>query len=313
MWKTNIGSNIMVYSLRVEKKEAPMKILVVGSNGQLGKEIAKQFQGKHELELYDIPALDITDYASVESLISDTKPAVVINAAAYTNVERAEEDVDNAYQVNALGAHNLALACQKFPVTLVHISTDYVFDGTATLPYEEFDATNPLSVYGKSKLWGEKLVEQVGGAYFILRTSWLYGDGPNFVRTMLKLAEQRDHLRVVADQYGTPTYTKDLVWVIERLIQTEFYGLYNASNQGSCSWQEFACKIFALKGQAVQVDPVTTAEYPTKAARPLYSVMDNKLLRLRGLDVMRPWEEALQDYMGQEGQLSKGQDGGALR
>ena len=289
-----------------------MKVIVVGSNGQLGKEITRQFQARHELLLYDIPSIDITNYESVASLITDTNPDVVINAAAYTNVEKAEEDVDSAYRVNALGAHNLALACHKSGAKLVHISTDYVFDGTATLSYEEFDATNPLSVYGKSKLWGEKLVEQVGGKYFILRTSWLYGDGPNFVRTMLKLAEQRDHLTVVADQFGTPTYTKDLVWVLERLIQTEFYGLYNASNQGSCSWQEFACEIFSLAGQSVQVDPVTTAEYPTKAKRPLYSVMDNKLLRLRGLDVMRPWQEALRDYMGQEGTLTEKQDGGDL-
>jgi len=226
---------------------------------------------------------------------------VVINAAAYTNVEKAEEDEDTAFRVNALGAQNLALACKKSQAKLVHISTDYVFDGTATIPYEEFDVPNPLSVYGKSKLWGEKLVEQVGGEYFILRTSWLYGDGPNFVRTMLKLAEQTDHLKVVADQYGTPTYTQDLVWVIERLIQTEFYGLYNATNQGSCTWHEFACKIFALAGKSVQVEPVSTAEYPTKATRPQYSVMDNKMLRLRGLDVMRPWAEALQDYMEHKG------------
>ena len=289
-----------------------MKVLVVGSNGQLGKEIARQFQSRYELLLYDRPSLDITNYQSVGSLISDAKLAVVINAAAYTNVEKAEEDEDTAFRVNALGAQNLALACHKSGAKLVHISTDYVFDGTASIPYEEFDAPNPLSVYGKSKFWGEKLVEQVGGEYFILRTSWLYGDGPNFVRTMLELAEQRDQLKVVADQYGTPTYTKDLVWVIERLIQTEFYGLYNASNQGSCSWQEFACKIFALAGKSVHVDPVSTAEYPTKAKRPLYSVMDNKLLRLRGLDVMRPWEDALQDYMGHEGQLVERQDGGEL-
>jgi len=280
-----------------------MKIIVVGSNGQLGKEITRQFQSKHELLLYDIPSIDITNYQSVVNLISDTNPEVVINAAAYTNVEKAEEDEESAYRVNALGAHNLALACHKYGAKLVHISTDYVFDGKAKIPYEEFDSPNPLSVYGKSKLWGEKLVEQVGGEYYILRTAWLYGDGPNFVRTMLKLAEQRDRLTVVADQYGTPTYTKDLVWVIERLIDTEFYGVYNASNQGSCSWQEFACKIFALAGKAVMVDPVTTAEYPTKAKRPQYSVMDNKMLRLRGLDVMRPWEEALLDYMGHEGQL----------
>ncbi len=255
----------------------------------------------------------IANYQSVEDMIADTSPAVVINAAAYTNVEKAEEDEDTAFRVNALGAHNLAIACRKSQTKLVHISTEYVFDGTTDVEYDEFDAPNPLSVYGKSKLWGEKLVEQVGGEYFILRTSWLYGDGPNFVRTMLKLAEQRDHLKVVADQYGTPTYTKDLVWVIERLIQTEFYGLYHASNQGSCTWWEFARKIFDLAGKSVQVEPVSTAEYPVKAKRPQYSVLDNKLLRLRGLDVMRPWDEALQDYLEHEGQLTERQDGGELR
>ena len=282
-----------------------MKVIIVGSNGQLGKELARQFRSRYELLLFDIPSLDITNYRAVESLISDAKPDVVINGAAYTNVEKAEEDEDYAFRVNALGAQNLALACKKSQAKLVHISTDYVFDGTATTPYEEFDSPNPLSVYGKSKLWGEKLVEQVGGKYFILRTSWLYGDGPNFVRTMLKLAEQRDHLKVVADQYGTPTYTKDLVWVIDRLIQTAFYGLYHAPNQGSCTWWEFACKIFALADKYVQVEPVSTAEYLTKAKRPQYSVMNNKLLRLRGLDIMRPWEEALRDYMEHEGQLTE--------
>jgi len=274
-----------------------MKVLVVGSNGQLGKEITKQFKGKHELILKDIPEIDITDYESIERLISEENPAVVINAAAYTNVEKAEDDEDTALRVNALGAQNLALACRKAHTKFVHISTDYVFDGTNKVAYEEFDATNPLSVYGKSKLWGEKLVEQVGGEYYILRTSWLYGDGPNFVRTMLKLAEQRDRLTVVADQYGTPTYTKDLVWVIERLIQTEFYGLYHATNQGSCTWCDFARKIFEIAGKSVSVDPVTTAEYPVKAERPQYSVLANKMLKLRGLDVMRPWEEAIQDYL----------------
>jgi len=277
-----------------------MKVLIVGSNGQLGKEITKQFNEKSEFLLQDIPRIDITNYQSVEDLISNTNPAVVINAAAYTNVEKAEEDEDSAFRVNALGAHNLALACRKSRAKLMHISTDYVFDGTINVEYEEFDPPNPLSVYGKSKLWGEKLVEQVGGEYFILRTSWLYGDGQNFVRTMLKLAEQRDHITVVADQYGTPTYTKDLVWVIERLIQTEFYGLYHASNQGSCTWCDFARKIFELASKSVSVDPVSTAEYQVKAKRPQYSVMDNKMLRLRGLDVMRPWEEALQDYIENE-------------
>jgi len=278
-----------------------MKLLVFGSNGQLGKEITKQFQEKYELILQDIPYIDITNYQSVENFISDTSPAVVINAAAYTNVEKAEDDEDTAFRVNALGAHNLALACRRSQTKFVHISTDYVFDGTIKIAYEEFDAPNPLSVYGKSKLWGEKLVEQVGGEYYILRTSWLYGDGPNFVRTMLKLAEQRDHLTVVADQYGTPTYTKDLVWAIERLIQTEFYGLYHASNQGSCTWCDLARKIFELAGKSVRVVPVSTAEYAViKAKRPQYSVLANKMLKLRGMDVMRPWEEALQDYIENE-------------
>lgn len=279
-----------------------MKILVFGSNGQLGKEITNQFREKHELILQDIHSLDITNYQSVESFITDTRPTVVINAAAYTNVEKAQDDEKNAYLVNAIGAHNLAIASRKRCAKFVHISTDYVFDGTSDQVYEEFDDTNPLSVYGKSKLWGEKLVEQVGGEYFILRTSWLYGDGPNFVRTMLKLAEQRDQLKVVADQFGTPTYTKDLVWVIEQLIQTEFYGLYHASGQGSCSWWEFACKIFTLAGKSVQVEPVSTEEYPVKAERPQHSVLDNKLLRLRGMDIMRPWDEALRDYLRNENQ-----------
>lgn len=210
-----------------------MKIIVIGARGQLGKEITRQFQAKYELVLPDRLSLDITDYPSVEALIRCRPPDVVINAAAYTNVEKAEEEEDLAFRVNAVGVQNLAIVCNKVGAKFVHISTDYVFDGRKNAPYEEFDSTNPLSVYGKSKLWGEKLVEAVGGDSFILRTSWLYGDGQNFVRTMLRLADERDKLTVVADQYGTPTYTKDLVWVIEKLMQTDFYGVYHASNNGS--------------------------------------------------------------------------------
>ncbi|MHB1650902.1 MAG: dTDP-4-dehydrorhamnose reductase [Desulfitobacteriaceae bacterium] len=277
-----------------------MKTIITGAKGQLGREITRQFQDKHELLLYDRDALDITDFDAIKSMIFDTKPDVVINTAAYTNVEKAEDDSNVAFQVNAIGAQNLALACNKFGVKFVHISTDYIFDGTKDEPYEEFDPPNPLSVYGKSKLWGEKLVEQVGGEYFILRTSWLYGDGPNFVRTMLRLATDRDRLTVVADQYGTPTYTKDLVWVIEKLILTDFYGVYHASNHGSCTWYEFAQKIFELAGKEVMAEPVATEAYPVKAKRPKYSVLENRMLKLRGLDVMRPWEEALRDYLENE-------------
>lgn len=274
-----------------------MKILVTGAQGQLGKEITRQFEAKYELLLHDFDTLDIADFKAVRTLIFEAKPDVIINAAAYTNVEKAEEDATTAFRVNALGAQNLALACKQVGAILVHISTDYIFDGTKTEPYEEFDDAKPLSVYGKSKYWGEKLIEQVGGAYFILRTSWLYGDGANFVRTMLRLATESDQLTVVADQFGTPTSTQDLVWVLEKLMVTDFYGVYHASNQGSCSWYDFARKIFEITGKDVLVEPVTTEAYPTKAKRPLYTVMDNRMLELRELDVMRPWEEALRDYL----------------
>lgn len=274
-----------------------MKILITGANGQLGREIARQFQNRHQLHLYTRQELDITDYAAVLAAVSDVRPDAVINAAAYTNVERAEDEWEIAFKVNALGAQNLALACRKYGAKLVHISTDYVFDGAKTAPYREYDTPNPLSVYGQSKLLGEQLVREAGAPYFILRTSWLYGDGPNFVRTMLRLAEEKDMLRVVADQQGTPTYTKDLVRVIEKLLPTDFYGLYHASNNGCCTWYEFARQIFAFAGKNVTIQPITTAEYPVKAARPRYSVLDNTMLKLRGLDVMRPWQETLQEYI----------------
>lgn len=274
-----------------------MRILVTGANGQLGREITKHFANKYELISYDVDTLDIIDYNAVYSMFQAMQPDVVINAAAYTNVEKAEEDKEQAFRVNAIGAHNLAIASKKVNAKLFQISTDYIFDGQKVDSYDECDKPNPLSIYGKSKLWGELLVQQTGGAYFILRTSWLYGDGLNFVRTMLRLAEQRDALSVVADQYGTPTYTKDLVWVIENLMHTDFYGVYHASNNGVCTWYDFAHKIFELVGKTVTVHPISTDEYPVKAQRPKYSVMENKMLQLRGLDVMRPWEEALQDYI----------------
>jgi len=277
-----------------------MKILVAGAKGQLGKEIAKQFGGKYDLILHDVDTLDIADYNAVDGVLQSMQPDVVINAAAYTNVEMAEEDIDQAFKINAIGAHNLAITAKKNHAKLFQISTDYVFDGQKTSPYNEFDNPAPLSVYGKSKLWGELLVKQTGGDYFILRTSWLYGDGHNFVHTILRLAEQKDELSVVADQYGTPTYTKDLVWVIEKLIHTDFYGIYHASNNGICTWYEFAKKIFTLTGKTHNVKPLRTDEYPTKAQRPMYSVMENRMLHLRGFNVMRSWEEALEDYINNE-------------
>lgn len=277
-----------------------MKIFVIGANGQLGREVKRQFGDKYTLYLYDVDTLDITDINAVDHAIVDVKPAILINAAAYTNVEKAEEDEENAFKVNAIGAENLAIICKKYDVTLVHISTDYVFDGTKEMPYDEFDHHNPLSVYGKSKSLGEKLIKQVGGKYFILRTSWLYGDGNNFVRTMLRLSQERREISVVGDQYGTPTYTKDLCWVIEKLIHTDFYGIYHASNEGNCSWCEFAKKIMTIAECKTTVKSLTTAEYPVKAQRPIRSIMENRLLKLRGLNPMRPWQDALADYLNND-------------
>ncbi|AIF53715.1 dTDP-4-dehydrorhamnose reductase [Pelosinus sp. UFO1] len=274
-----------------------MKILIVGANGQLGRECKRQFQEKYELFLYDSDSLNITNIDAVSCAIAKVKPDVVINAAAYTNVEKAEEDIDNAFKVNATGAENLALICKKYDSKFIHISTDYVFDGTKDRPYEEFDTHNPLSVYGRSKSCGEKLIEQVGGKYFILRTSWLYGDGNNFVRTMLRLSKEKSEIAVVGDQYGTPTYTKDLCSVIEKLMYTEFYGIYHASNEGSCSWCEFAKEIMRVASRKTTIKSLTTAEYPVKAKRPMYSVMENRLLKLRGINRMRPWQDALEDYL----------------
>ncbi len=277
-----------------------MKIFLAGANGQLGREIKRQFQGRCELFLHGTDTLNITNFDAVDTAIAKVKPDVVINAAAYTNVEKAEEDCDNAFQVNAIGAENLAISCKKHDSKLVHISTDYVFDGTKDKPYEEFDQHNPLSVYGSSKSLGEKLIEQAGGNYFILRTSWLYGDGNNFVRTMLRLSKEKSEISVVGDQYGTPTYTKDLCWTIEKVMCTTFYGVYHASNEGSCSWYEFAKEIMTGAKRKTIIKSLTTVEYPVKAKRPMNSVMENRMLKLRGLNTMRPWQEALNDYLEHE-------------
>lgn len=274
-----------------------MKILITGANGQLGKELTRQMQGEHTLFLYDVDTLDIADRQAVEVVVAQDKPDVIINAAAYTNVEKAQDQPQLALAVNAVGAENLARACKNHQAKLVHISTDYVFDGNAQTPYEEWNTPNPLSVYGSSKLWGEKLIQEIGGSYFILRTAWLYGDGNNFVKTMLRLAAEKEEISVVADQFGTPTYTKDLANVIGELMKTDYYGLYHASNEGVCSWCEFAQTIMKLANKNTRIVPITTADFAVKATRPQYGVMNNTLLEMRGLNTMRPWQEALVDYL----------------
>jgi dTDP-4-dehydrorhamnose reductase len=273
-----------------------MRILVTGANGQLGRELMKGLAGTEFLATSSAD-MDITNQQKTLEVIGSYRPDAVIHGAAYTNVDGAEKQPDDAYKVNAVGTQNVAAACHACNAKLVYVSTDYVFDGTLGRAYNEFDLTNPQSVYGKSKLAGEVLAKHIVNRLFIVRTSWLYGDGGNFVRTMLKLGKEKEELKVVNDQHGCPTSTKDLAQAILQLIETEHYGIYHAANTGVTTWYNLARKIFELAGSKVRVLPQTTAELCRPAPRPAYSAMDNLMLRLTVGMVMRPWEEALQDYI----------------
>lgn len=273
-----------------------MKILVTGAKGQLGREIEKQGT-KHELILTDRHILNIADGSAVLSFMQDVKPEAVIHCAAYTQVDKAEEDIDEAFRVNVVGAQNVAAGCLEIGARLVYISTDYVFDGLGKSAYREFDPVNPQTVYGRTKWQGEEIVRQILGRHYILRTAWLYGDGNNFVRTMLKLAENHHELQVIHDQIGTPTSTVDLAKMIFTLLPSDAYGTYHATCQGHCSWYDFACEIFKQVNRSVRVVPVTTEEFPRPAKRPAYSVLDNYMLRMTVGDTMRFWQEALKAYL----------------
>jgi len=282
-----------------------MKVLVTGANGQLGSDLCKTL-GDFELSPLTHEDVEITDIGSVEQAFARHRPDIIINTAAYVRVDDCEDDVDRAFAVNALGARNVAVVAQALGARLVHISTDYVFGGEderRTAPYTEFETPVPLSVYGKSKLAGENLVRHFCLRHFIVRSSALFGvagssgKGGNFVETMLRLARERDELRVVDDQVFSPTYTKDLARKIVQLMTTEYYGIFHITNRGSCSWYEFAREVLKLAGIKTPVVPITSDQYPQKARRPRYSVLDNYHLRLLGMDDMRPWQEALKDYM----------------
>lgn len=284
------------------------KILVTGCNGQLGRAINQEYD-KNEAEFINtdvqegegVTALDITNVEEVLDLVCKVRPDVIINCAAHTSVDLCEQEWDKAYKINAIGPRNLSIAAARTDAKLIHVSTDYVFDGTGTKPYTEFDTPSPASAYGKTKLEGENFVKDFAQKYFILRTAWLYGDGKNFVKTMLRLAESHDMVSVVNDQLGSPTSAVELAKMIHFLEPTENYGLFHATCEGSCSWAEFAEAIFARTGKQVIVNHVTTEEYmkmnPQSAKRPAYSVLDNYMLRLTGDYRMQSWESALDEYM----------------
>ncbi|WP_338427389.1 dTDP-4-dehydrorhamnose reductase [Clostridioides difficile] len=282
-----------------------MKILITGSNGQLGKELVNQLeainqsinQPKYVILATTRSDLDISNQTNVDNFILHNKPDVVVNCAAYTKVDACEDNIEIAYKINALGVRNLAIASEKVNAKLIHISTDYVFNGFSKYPYREDNKTEPNSVYGKSKLMGEKFVEQFSHKYFILRTAWLYGNGNNFVKTMIKLSLENKEVNVVNDQFGTPTSTVDLAKIIIRIMETEHYGVYHATFEGECSWYDFAKKIFKLKNIDIKVNPIKSNEFKCKAPRPLYSVLDNFMLKLIGLNSFRKWEESIEEYL----------------
>ncbi|AXU28898.1 TPA: dTDP-4-dehydrorhamnose reductase [Clostridioides difficile] len=282
-----------------------MKIVITGAKGQLGLEIVNQLDNLNnirEKNIYDIVPTDrsnlnITDLENVNNFIFKEMPDVVINCAAYTKVDLCENDIDNAYKVNALGVRNLATACEKIKAKFVQISTDYVFDGNSNIPYKEDCITFPNSIYGKSKLMGEYFTRQFSSKYFIIRTAWLYGDGDNFVRTMLNLAKNNNEINVVDDQIGSPTSTVELAEAIINLIETDYYGIYHGTCEGECSWYEFANKIFELSKITVKVNPITSNEFKREAPRPMYSVLDNFMLKLIGLNNFNRWDEALKKYL----------------
>jgi len=273
-----------------------MKILVTGSKGQLGKELLELYSDK-EITGVDIDEMDITDAKKTVNFITEFNPDIVIHAAAMTDVDGCEKNKEVAYKVNTLGTRNVALACQKANSEMLYVSTDFVFAGDKRENYNEFDKPSPLSIYGKSKFEGEKLVKELLNRFYIVRTAWLYGDGHNFVKTMLSLAENNDSLSIVSDQQGTPTYAKDLAIAISKIVDSGLYGTYHASNSRSCSWYEFAKKIFELKGIDIEVNPTTAKEFGSPAERPTYSVMDNFALESQNIYQMRRWEEALEDYL----------------
>lgn len=276
-----------------------MKILITGYKGMLGSDLMDVLKDKgHEIIATDVEELDITNIDHVRGMFNEEKPEIVINVAAYTDVDGCETNMDLAYNVNAIGPKNLAIASNEIGSKLLHISTDYVFSGEKSEPYTEEDETGPESYYGVTKLDAEKFIQENIDDYFILRTAWLYGfNGKNFVKTMLELSKNHGEITVVNDQHGSPTFTKDLSIAISEIIESDKYGIYHVTNSGTCTWYEFAKEIFEIANIDIKVIPVTTEEYPTPAKRPQYSVLSNEKLKRNGFHLLRNYKDALNDYM----------------
>ncbi len=277
-----------------------MKVLVTGVKGQLGYDVVKECE-KRGIEAIgvDVEEMDITDAAACEQVITEAKADAVIHCAAYTAVDAAEDNEDLCRKVNAEGTRNIAEVCRKLDIKMMYFSTDYVFNGQGERPWEPDDPREPLNVYGQTKYEGELAVQELLEKYFIVRIAWVFGvNGKNFIKTMLRLGKERGAVSVVDDQIGSPTYTYDLARLVVDMIQTDRYGIYHATNEGLCSWYEFACQIFKAAGMnQVKVTPVDSTAFPAKAKRPHNSRMDKSKLAENGFEPLPSWEDALERYL----------------
>ena len=276
-----------------------MKVLVTGVKGQLGYDVVNELEKRgHTAIGTDVEEMDITDAEKVREVLDAEKPDAVIHCAAYTAVDAAEDNVELCRKINAEGTENIAKACKELGCKLLYVSTDYVFNGEGERPWEPDDEREPLNVYGQTKYEGELAVEKYVEKFFIVRIAWVFGiNGKNFIKTMLRLGEDHDELTVVADQIGSPTYTYDLARLLVDMIGSDKYGRYHATNEGLCSWYDFAVEIFRQAGMDVRVRPVTSEEYPAKAKRPHNSRMDKAKLEENGFERLPDWKDALGRYL----------------
>lgn len=276
-----------------------MRILVTGVKGQLGHDVMNELAKRGHTGIgVDVEEMDITDAKKVDEVIRASEVEAVIHCAAYTAVDAAEDQVELCRKINAEGTENIAKVCKELDIKMMYISTDYVFDGEGTRPWEPDDERHPLNVYGLTKYEGELAVEKYLDKFFTIRIAWVFGvNGKNFIKTMLKLSETHDELNVVDDQIGSPTYTYDLAVLLVDMIETEKYGRYHATNEGLCSWYEFACEIFKQAGMDVKVSPVDSSSFPAKAKRPSNSRMSKEKLTENGFDRLPSWQDALGRYL----------------
>ncbi len=276
------------------------RVMITGANGQLGRAVNLQYadSGEYELINTDVGELDITNIDKVMTFVREVKPYAIINCAAYTAVDACEKEEDLAFRINAIGPRNLSIAATETGAKMMHVSTDYVFDGNGTRPYRETDPTGPQGAYGRTKLAGEDFVREFSDRHFIVRTAWLYGDGKNFVKTMLRLSETNDKVRVVMDQVGSPTSADELAKAIAYLLPTENYGLFHGTCEGDCSWAQFTEEIFRLAGKNTIVEAITSEEYAAAAKRPAYSILENYMLKMTTDFMFADWHDAIAAYIG---------------